>query len=508
MVFIFQFTRIRGGMCIFLPHSATYFNIKIMEYPFIGREKEKAILSKALRSGEAEMVAIVGRRRIGKTFLVRHVYAENIDVEVAGIQNLSTKEQIQNFKLQLKNSIRDAYIPRKTTNWLDTFQLVIECLEKKNKTERMVVFIDELPWLAAPKSGFLNGLSFFWNSWASKKNIVVVICGSAASWMIQKIVQDKGGLHNRITKRIDLQPFNLYETELFFKSRHTNLDRYHIVQLYMALGGVPHYLKEVEAGKGAAQNIDQILFSKTALLKNEFDRLYPALFDQADNHISVVKALAKKRQGMTRQEILKTTNLADGGGTTRILDELEVSGFISIYYPFGKKKKDTFYRLTDEFSLFYIQFMENKGYQGEGSWQQLSQTQDYKSWSGYTFESICMKHINQIKRALGILGVYTEPSGFIAKDGDFGKGIQIDLVLDRRDHIINLFEIKFYNTTWTIDKEEAEKLKHKKDLFKLITKTPKQVFLTLISTFGLNTNIHSIGLIDSELTMNHLFEPD
>ncbi len=499
---------IRGGIYIFLPHSATYHNILIMDYPLIGREKERAILTKAMQSGEAELIAIVGRRRIGKTFLVRKVYAEEIDVEVSGIQNLSTKEQIQNFKLQLKNSMQQDYIARKTTNWLDTFQLMIECLEKKNKVGRMVVFIDELPWLSAPKSGFLNGLSFFWNSWASKKNIIVVICGSAASWMIQKVVQDKGGLHNRITKRIDLQPFNLYETELFFKSRNINLDRYHIVQIYMALGGVPHYLKEVEGGLGAAQNIDQILFSKKAILRDEFDRLYPALFDQAENHIAVVRALAKKRHGMTRQEILKWTNLADGGGTTRILDELEISGFISIYYPFGKKKKDTFYRLTDEFSLFYIQFMENKGNKGEGIWQQLSQTQDYKSWSGYTFESICMKHVNQIKKALGILGVYTEASGFIAKDSDFGKGIQIDLVLDRRDHIINLFEIKFYNTVWALDKEEAEKLKHKKDVFKLLTKTQKQVFLTLISTFGLNPNIHSVGLIDNTLTMNNLFEPD
>lgn len=478
-----------------------------MEIPLIGREKEKEILLKAFQSEEAEMVAIVGRRRIGKTFLVRNVYKEQIDVEVSGIQNISNKDQIKNFTLQLKNSLHEAFIPRKTKDWLDTFQLMIECLEKKNKAGRMVVFIDELPWLAASKSGFLNGLSFFWNSWASKKNIVVVICGSAASWMIQKVVEDKGGLHNRITRRIDLQPFNLYETELYFKSRNIYLDRYHIVQIYMALGGVPHYLKEVEGGKSAAQNIDQILFTKTAILRNEFDRLYPALFENPESHVQVIRALAQKRQGMTRQEIIDITKLAEGGGTSRILEELEVSGFISMYYPFGKKKKDTLYRLTDEFSLFYIQFMENKNHKGGGIWQELSQTQEYKSWSGYTFESICIKHSAQIKKALGISGVYTESSGFIAKNGD-KRGIQIDLVLDRKDHVINLFEIKFYNTTWTIEKAEAENLKYRKDQFKLLTKTPKHVFLTLISTFGLNPNIHSIGLIDNDLTMNCLFEPD
>ena len=478
-----------------------------MEIPLIGREKEKEILLKAFQSSEAEMVAIVGRRRIGKTFLVRRVYKDEIDVEVSGVQNMSNKDQIKNFTLQLKNSLSEAFIPRKTTDWLDTFQLMIECLEKKNKAGRMVVFIDELPWLATAKSGFLNGLSFFWNSWASKKNIVVVICGSAASWMIQKVVEDKGGLHNRITRRIDLQPFNLYETELYFKSRNIHLDRYHIIQIYMALGGVPHYLKEVEGGKSAAQNIDQILFTKTAILRNEFDRLYPALFENPENHVQIIRALAKKRQGMTRQEIIENTALTDGGGISRTLDELEVSGFIAMYYPFGKKKKDIFYRLTDEFSLFYIQFIENTGNKGTGIWQEMSQTQEYKSWSGYTFESICIKHSSQIKKALGISGVYTESSGFIAKSGT-QKGFQIDLVLDRKDQVINLFEMKFYNTTWAIQKAEAENLKYKKDQFKILTQTPKHVFLTLISTFGLNSNIYSVGLIDNDLTMNCLFEPE
>lgn len=371
----------------------------------------------------------------------------------------------------------------------------------------MVVFIDELPWLATAKSGFLGGLSFFWNSWASKKNIVVVICGSAASWMIQKVVDDKGGLHNRITRRIDLQPFNLYETECYFKSRNILLDRYHIVQLYMALGGVPHYLKEVEAGKSAAQNIDQILFRPSAILQNEFERLYPALFEQADKHIEVIRTLAKKRQGMTRQEIISAATLTDGGGISRILEELALSGFISVYFPFGKKRKDSVYRLTDEFSLFYIQFMENRGNRGAGIWQELSQTPAYKSWAGYTFESICIKHTSQIKKALGIAGVYTEASGYVGKrEGE--KGIQIDLVLDRKDQSINIFEIKFYHSPWAITKAEADELAYKKMQFKRLTSTPKQVFLTLISTFGIQPNSHSIGLIDNSHSMDCLFEPE
>ena len=479
-----------------------------MEIPLIGREKEKEILLKAFQSREAEMVAIVGRRRIGKTFLIRNVYKEQIDVEVSGIQNISNKDQIKNFTLQLKNSLHENFIPRKTTDWLDTFQLMIECLEKKNKAGRMVVFIDELPWLATSKSGFLNGLSFFWNSWASQKNIVVVICGSSASWMIQKVVEHKGGLHNRLTKRVHLFPFNLHETEAFLKNLNIHFNRYQIVELYMAMGGIPHYLNEVEAGLSAAQNIERICFSPTGLLNNEFSRLYSALFENADNHIAVIKALAQKWQGLTRTEIIALSKLTDGGGVTRCLDELISSGFVSTYFPFGKKKKEMLYRLTDEYSLFYLQFIENKAHKGNNIWLELSQTQDYKSWSGYAFESLCLKHIPQIKKALGISGVYAETSSFYQKGTAQESGVQIDLLIDRKDNVINLFELKFYSGMMTLSKSYAEDLREKITLFKEITQTRKQVFLNLLTTFGLKPNEHSIGLIDKAMTMDVLFAED
>lgn len=476
-----------------------------MAQSFIGRKNELEILQNTLQSDEAEMVAIIGRRRVGKTFLVRTAYGEHLDFEITGTQNASTAEQLKNFAIRIRYFFGEHALKSTPRNWMDAFEILMRLLDQKQKNTKIVLFFDELPWLATQKSGFLNAFGFFWNSWATRKNIVVAICGSAASWMIKKVVYHKGGLHNRITKRIDLLPFNLQETEAFLLSRQVKFDRYQLLLLYMAMGGIPHYLKEIAAGKSAAQNIDAICFSNTGLLRDEFSKLYPALFEHADNHIKVVRALAQKWKGMSRQEIVNGTDLPDGGGLSDVLQELVGSGFISSYYPFGKKKKEMLYRLTDEYSLFYLQFIETNRMPGRSVWLSLSQTQAFKSWSGYAFESICIKHLAQMEKALSIMGVYSEASSFVHRGNADYPGLQVDLVLDRKDHVINLFEMKFYHEPWLLTKSDASTLREQISRFKALSKTNKQVFLTAVTPFGLQRNEHSIGLIDSEVTMDDLF---
>ena len=476
-----------------------------MQDKLIGRSKEVDILIDALHSHEAEMVAVIGRRRVGKTFLIKSVYQERIIFEITGLQKGAKRDQLENFVNHLKLFTEVTLAVKTPTTWLEAFFMLVRVLEKKDLAEKKVIFLDELPWMATSKSGFLTGLGFFWNSWAVNKNVVIVICGSAASWMIKKVVNNTGGLYNRITKRIYLKPFNLVETEFYLKSRNIHFNRYQIVQLYMAMGGIPHYLKEIKGSKSAVQNIDDICFDHSGILQNEFSRLYTALFADAENHVSIIRALATKRLGLTRTDIVQLTKLPEGGSTTRALEELEQSGFISSYRAFGKKKKDKLYRLTDEYSLFYLRFIENSVLDGRGTWQHLSQTQAYKSWSGYTYESICLKHIPQIKRALSIAGVYATSSSFQKKGTATEQGIQIDLLIDRNDQVINIFEIKFYQSDFSINAVYAQNLRDKLSVFQESTKSRKQLMLTLITTFGLKHNMHSLGLIHQVLTLDDLF---
>jgi AAA+ ATPase superfamily predicted ATPase len=400
-----------------------------MQDKLIGRAQEEAILQKALQSERAEMVSVIGRRRIGKTFLIKTIYKEHLVFELTGTQNAPLSEQLLNFTYALQLSSGNLLIGKPPSNWMEAFYILINYLKQLPKDKKPVVFLDELPWLATHKSGFLRGLSFFWNTWAVNQSIVVVICGSAASWMIQKVVNHTGGLHNRITKRIQLKPFTLTETEQYLRvNNKVKLNRYHILQIYMAMGGIPHYLKEVEAGKSATQNIEDICFSETGLLRDEFSNLYTALFDHSDNHIAIIRALAQKRQGMNRTELIKTAKLPNGGSVTKALNELQQSGFIDFFYPYGKKKNNKLFRLMDEYSIFYLQFIEKHTKELNNLWKQLSQTQTYKVWCGFAFENICLKHISQIKKALSIGGLYSISSSFYKKGTATEKGTQIDLL--------------------------------------------------------------------------------
>lgn len=478
-----------------------------MNIPFIGREKEKEILREALQSQEAEMVAVIGRRRVGKTFLIKTEYEKQILFEITGLQDAPVEQQLAHFNFTLAKYAQSDIPIEKAKDWLNAFMLLTYVLKKKleESDSKKVIYFDELPWLAKNDSGFLTGLEFFWNSWAVRQNVVVVICGSAATWMIRNLVNNTGGLYNRITRRIYMKPFTLAETKKYFQSRHFNFTNYEIVQIYMALGGIPHYLKEVKGNKSAAQNIDDICFASLGLLRDEFRLMFSSLFENAEKHIAIIRALSTSRQGLPRQKIVKSGKIPENGNTTKVLEELEQSGFITSYYPFGKLKKDKLYRLTDEYSLFYLQFIENKVHEGSGAWQHLSQTQEYKTWCGYAFETICLKHLPSIKKAMSIGGVYSLSSTFYKKGTAEQKGMQIDLLLDRADHIINIFEIKFHNAEITLTKEQAEALQRKLWAFAEATKTRKRLSLVLITTYGLRHNMHSLGLVETVLTLDDLF---
>ncbi|MGB0839591.1 MAG: AAA family ATPase [Chitinophagales bacterium] len=470
----------------------------------IGRKKEREVLETVLNSNKAEMIAVLGRRRVGKTHLIRTLYGEHIIFEQTGVRNASDEEQLKTFTTSLRMLSQNEFKTPK--DWIEAFFRLRDVLEPLLRADKkQVIFFDELSWLSPKKSRFLDYLGYFWNTWASRQNLVVVLCGSATSWIIDKVINDKGGLHNRVTKYFKLKPFTLAETETYFKAKYMNFTRYQIVQMYMAFGGIPLYLEQVNSSKSAIQNINDICFEEHGLLKQEFDRLYPALFDNADHHIAVVRALSESHKGLSRTEVIKLAKVPNGSSTSKVLEELQQTGFIMAYHPFGKKKKDKLYRLTDEYSLFYLRFIENQTYEGEGAFMQISQLQTYKIWCGYAFEGICMKHVPSVKKALGVSGVYTTTFSYLKKATEEDKGLQIDMLLERADRVINLFEIKFYNTEFVFTKAYGNQVQERLHLFRRLSKTKCQVRMTMITTYGVKHNMHSLGLVDPVLTLDDLF---
>ena len=366
----------------------------------VGRISEKNELDRAMHSSSAELVVVYGRRRVGKTFLIREHLQHAIIFELTGLHNEPLQRQLESFALQLRTRTgRNAEVPY---SWLQAFaQLKHFVTGQKSGQKKKVLFFDEFPWLATRRSGFLAAFEEFWNSCASRdSNIACVICGSAASWMINKVVDAKGGLHNRATARIRLEPFSLRETKEYLQQRRISVNDFQIAQIYMILGGVPHYLQRIERGKSAAQNIDALCFAKDGLLTNEFTNLYRALFDNSEQHEAVVRALAAKRQGLTRTELATAAGLKSGGTLSKVVTELTESGFIRAVPALYASRKNALLRLVDEYSLFYLCWIENNRMHGDKIWLTKSSGQKWKSWCGYAFENVCLKHTAQIKQSL------------------------------------------------------------------------------------------------------------
>lgn len=470
----------------------------------IGRTAQKKLFEEALTSLRSEFLVVYGRRRVGKTYLIKNVLGNRIDFEMTGIQNGDLKDQLQNFANKLfEFSGQEVQAPK---SWMQAFTLLKRYLQNQQGEEKKVIFLDELPWIDTHKSKFLGMLGHFWNDWAIYNNVFLVVCGSAASWMIKNVLNNKGGLHNRATQYMPLQPFNLQETEQFLIARNIQANRYQVVQLYMTLGGIPYYLDLLKPSESIPQNIDRLCFDRNGFLREEFGRLYRSLFEKAENHIAVVKALSSKWKGLTRNEISKLTKINNGGHLTRILEELEKSAFVQRYSPFGKKKKGSLYRLTDNFSLFYLKLMDQKGLNNQKHvFLKLFTDPKFRVWCGYAFENTCFIHYRQIAKALGIASIFHEFSSFQFLGDEQQKGIQIDLLIDRADGVINLCEIKFANDAYIISDDYKQKLRSRAATFSKVTATRKAIFTTFITTYGLNNAATHLDIIQNVLTLEDLF---
>ncbi len=472
----------------------------------IGRIEEQKILAERMASADPELIAIYGRRRVGKTYLVRTFCKDHIAFEFTGIHESGMKTQLENFSQTLQRATKSAVPLAIPGTWLQAFVMLDTYINTLPADKPAVIFFDEFPWIETHKSRFLQAFGHWWNTSASKKtHLKVIICGSAASWMIDKVINNRGGLHNRVTQTIRLLPFTLGETQAYLKNKGVLLDHYNQLQIYMAMGGIPHYLRNINPGQSAAQLIDRLCFAKDGPLKNEFNNLYQSLFAHSENHERVIRALAARQKGLTRNEIIDECGFTSGGTTTRILKELEESGFITPYIPFQKNANESIYKLSDEYSLFYLKFIEHAKDTADGAWLRQYTTATYTTWSGLAFESVCQKHVRQIRRSLGIEGVLTNATAWRFVPGRETQGAQIDLLLDRQDRCINICEMKFSGSEFVIDKKYAAELDNKVNVFRNATNTKKTLFPTMITTYGTRRNEYYLGRIQAEIVMEDLF---
>ena len=469
----------------------------------IGRNYEINRLLNSLKSNSSELIAVYGRRRVGKTFLIRNIYKEHIKFEVSGLYQGEKEQQLDIFFDELKKASLRFLEEDRPESWKDAFELLKRYINGLRGKEKKVIFIDEMPWLDTHKSDFRMYFGHFWNTYCEKRNdLIVVICGSAASYMVQNVVSNQGSLHARLTYKLHIKPFTLHETKAFLESKNIHWGHYHILHLYIAIGGIPHYLNKIEKGESVVQTIQRLCFDANGDLVNEFEEIFESLFTHSSSHISMVRALAQTNKGLTREGLIIQSNLHTGGSFTQALEELIASGFVSKYAALNKKSKNTLYRLSDEYSRFYLKYIEPNKNQGANFWKTLFQSQSYLSWAGFNFETICLKHINQIKKALKIEGIHSVNSSWTS------KGTQIDLVIKRDDHWINLCEMKFHSSEYTIEKSELENLRNKIALFKSETRTKDVVTITMITTFGITQNANFHEIVENSFTMDILFEGD
>lgn len=466
----------------------------------IGREFEQKILRECVQSSSPEFVAVYGRRRVGKTYLIKQYFQGEFDFYMTGVFKSTMSEMLEYFNAQLMKYSGKSW--PKPKNWMTAFRQLEEYLSSLKK-DRIIVFFDELPWLDTPRSRFFNALELFWNCWGdSQPNLKFFVCGSATTWMTDKLLGDNGGLHNRVNRRIYLAPFNLYETEKMLEFKGVKWNRHQIVECYMTMGGTPFYLSKVDKSLSLSQNIDRLFFHHSGELRMEYDLLFKSLFKESKIYKRIVELLAKKAIGMTRMEIMAALKLNGGGELSEALHNLITCDFIREYNAFGKIDRDKLYQLTDLFTLFYLK--QVKGNQSDDEyWTTNIDSPSHRAWAGYAFEQVCLHHIPQIKMALGINGIQSSVSSWISGDNGQRKA-QIDLIIDRRDEVINLCEMKYSLNPYDITPSYMAHLSERTELFRSTTKTNKALHLTFVTIYGVKHN-KQWGQIQNEVTADDLF---
>ena len=480
---------------------------------FVARKEELLTLKTEFSKKESSFIAIYGRRRIGKTELINHFLSQQDGVlfSVTGAYDVGLKAHLANFSNKL--ALVFGCTEEKFTSWDKAFWALQNELRNSQLPEggKISIFIDELPWLAEMKdNGFKGALSLFWNDFASKRDdIFLVVCGSATAWIIRHIIDDYGSLSNRITTQIHLDVFTLSESKIFLEQQgHKGLSHKTVVDYYMVLGGVAHYLTLLNKDLSFVQNINRLFFAKNGILRTEYNRLFRSLFKNHQVHEKIVDSLSIGWSGQSLAELGKRKGLTKGAALSNALKELEASNLLVKRYRYGQKKRDVLYSIRDPFIYFYnkwiksvsqLDFISNPNY-----FLAVYKSQSYKSWCGFAFENIAHQHILAIKKALGIAGVITK-NHYWRANNTVSKGAQIDILLERADDVINIIECKYHNTPFTINKRYAAELENKETIFIENTGFNGSVQIVMLSSAGLKENAYSQSILSRSLDLGIFF---
>ena len=491
----------------------------------IARKREKQILESVLRSKSSELVCVYGRRRIGKTYLVRNFFESCDNViyfELTGQKQESgeyapLKYQLANFKYQFERTF-DRDIPQ-PTSWQNAFTVLRKETERfKDSTSKLILFFDELPWLCSPRSGFFEALDQAWNTTFERQpNVKVIVCGSAASWMLKKIIHAKAGFSRRITHKIRLTLFSLKETKEYLLFKGFDLSSRSVAEIFMMLGGIPYYLNFMSPHKSIYQNIEDECFDINGRLVDEYAIIFNSLFKNSENHKKVVEYIASKHKGVLLEELTGKFSSLKGGSLSRILDNLVSSSFIKKTPPLYNEAKGTIYRLIDEFVLFHLKWIKpapRSIFESPSTlyFQNRAQSNSFKSWRGFAFERLCLKHEYQIRQSLGIHKILSIPSMVYFYDQQGKRSSQIDLLFERADNVISICEIKHSESEYELTKADVNSLMRKKEDLRrylaLKKKTQKDIHIVYVTTNGVYLNKYFHQLQPSVVKLDDLFQND
>ena len=493
----------------------------------IGRKKEIKLLNEICDLEESSLVAIYGRRRIGKTYLVNHMFKKYrqdcLFFEFTGAYDGDKRGQIDNFIDQVYEwfYVEPSF---EIKSWSDAFRFLKRTIDKEIKkrdsNEKVIVFLDEVPWIdRSNKGGFLSALGYFWNTWCEpRENVVLILCGSNSSWIRDKILKNaRGSLYQRVTHQISMYPFDLKETKAYLlEQKGFMIDNKTVTDIYMIFGGVAKYLSFLNPNESSAENIDRVFFSIHGSMYREYDELFSSLFaDKSDYYKSVIELLCTRRSGFSLSDISKAFNEKLGGKLRLAIAELEECGFIKGLSKYGNSVRGVNYMIVDPYILFHHKWI--KGFSRNdiatlpnNYWLHKSSSQSYAVWSGYAFEIVVMVNIRLYLNAIGRLGFFSGVYHWqhMAKSED-EQGAQIDMVVNYGNNIFDILECKYYNSEYVISKEYAKNIKNKLSMFKkygLYSKQKSELRLVFLTSYGVKMNAEAHSLNISRVCLDDLFE--